>query len=263
MHDGAMVIMVTVSERVPMLNNFLRSLVEHEPGRPIHIHLQDYLDVADRIEIPKGLDFTMQVTKTPVGCHAARVMALRWLADAGVYATHYVNVDDDVTLTPTTHWQPAIDKTDEPGVGFVLTNWVRHPNLYEANVPKMKDEFLKQVFVYNGGGMAYTETVADLMRDLDPVPARYDDIWPLTAYLNGFQNYRYRGSLSIHQIMVKGGMKRYMDAEPRPLLCERWVNYRRQGSAAIGREVAIPMDSDLKEHAKALHWETRREKGWA
>lgn len=259
----AMVVMVTVSDRLPMLNNFLQSLRDHQPGLPIHIHMQDYAGVVGQMVLPKGLDVTLQVTDTPIGCHAARVMALQHIDSLGIRAKHYVNVDDDVTLMPTTHWGPAIAKTDEPGVGFVLTNWVRHPNLYTLAVGKMREEFIKQVFVYNGGGMAYTDEVADLMRALDPVPARYDDIWPLTAYLNGYQNYRYRGSLSVHQIMVKGGMQQYMATEPRPLLCERWVNYRRQPGAAIGREVAIPMDSDLKQAARDVHAKARAERGWA
>lgn len=255
------VVMVTVSSRVNMLNDFLVSLKDHEPGRAIHIHIQDPLGVADQIKIPRGVDATIQVTQVPIGCHAARVLALREMDGQGI--EHYVNVDDDVLLLPQTNWQPAIDYTDNPGVGFVLTNWVRHPNLLKKIIPTMAEEFIPQVMIYNGGGMAYTNEIADLMRALDPIPARYDDIWPLTAYLNGFKNYRYRGSLAVHSIMGKGGMNTYMRQEPRPLLCWDWIDYTYLPKQSVGSEYAIPMDKDLRPIARETHKKARAARGWA
>lgn len=256
MSPGTCVVMVTVSERLPLLNRFLASLAEHEPGRDIFIHMQGD-DREAEIEA-SGLCWGYLHTRERLGCHAARVLALRAVEG---YSS-YVNVDDDVYLMPTTDWQPAIEKAHEPGVGFVLTNWVRHLNLYDQAVAGMRSEFLRQVFVYNGGGMAYTEPVADLMRSLDPCPSRYDDIWPLTAYLAGYDNYRYRGSLAVHHIRQRGGMQAYMAAEPRPLLCQRWVDYRYISGARIGQEVAIPQDGDLKQVAREVHARARAENGW-
>lgn len=251
-------VVVMVSNRVPMLNNFLRTLVEHEQERDIFIHYQG--QDAHQIEFPEGLVYELMVSPESLGCHAARVLALRELADHGYES--YVNVDDDVELIEETNWQPAIDKALTPGTGFVLTNWIKHRNALPKAVSIMADEFIPQVFVYNGGGMAYGNDVADLMRGLDPVPTRYDDIWPLTAYLNGYRNYRYRGSLAIHGIMQRGGMNLYMRREPRPLLCWDWVNYRYLDGQPVGMEYSIPMDSDLKQVAKDTHKAARAERGW-
>lgn len=257
-----MVVMVTVSERVDTLNNFLRSMARHEPGRAIFIHMQGD-DRLDEIEVPAGVgEAGMIWSSKKMGCHAARVVALRALDGEGFDS--YVNVDDDVELIEQTDWQPAIDKArDEPGVGFVLTNWVRHPNLLPAAIERMDPKFYRQIMVYQGGGMAYGNDVADLMRGLEPIPARYDDIWPLTAYLHGYRSFRYQGSLAVHRIMTKGGMNTYMRSEPRPLLCWDWVDYKHLPGQAVGSDYSIPMDSDLRPVAKEIHERERLAKGWS
>jgi hypothetical protein len=254
-------VVVMVSNRPQLLNQFMVSLVDHQPGRPIFIHLQGGEEARREVVFPKGLVYDLLVSERSLGCHAARVLALRDLGGQGF--KNYINVDDDVTLIPQTNWQPAIDKSNKEGMGFVLTNWIKHHNGLEKAIGIMTEEFLSQVMVYNGGGMAYDNDIANLMRDLDPVPARYDDIWPLTAYLNGYRNYRYRGSLAVHAIMGKGGMTAYMRSEPKPLLCQKWINYRLLTKQPVGSEYSIPMDSDLKPIARITHRAAREEKGWS
>jgi hypothetical protein len=256
---------VMVSNRPEQLSRFLASLwVRYGDRFGVMIHLQSH----DRSEVvvPLGLQSSIEwlVTEESVGCHAARVVALRHMDAIGWHPDAYVNVDDDVTLIQHTHWEPAIDKAvTEPGCGFVLTNWVRHPNAISKGVERMEDRFYRQIMVYNGGGMAYSSEVAALMRDLEPVPARYDDIWPLTAYLEGHRSYRYQGSLALHTIMAKGGMNDYMRREPRPLLCEEWIRYRPLYGQPVGSDYSIPMDSDLMPRARDRHAARRAEKGWS
>jgi hypothetical protein len=258
---GTAVVMVTVASRVQMLNGFLATLAEFEPGRDVLIHVQgDYAAWREQLVMPRGLEWAVMSSPEPLGCHAARVMLLQ--QDMAQGFDHYVNVDDDVYLLPQTHWQPAIDKTNEPGVGFVLTNWVRHPNMLAKRIETMEDKFYKQVMVYQGGGMAYTDEVADLMRALPTVHARYDDLWPLTVYLNGYQSYRYQGSLAVHTIMGKGGMNTYMRSEPRPLLCWEWINYKPLYGQPVGSDYSIPMDRELRPNAKAAHKAARARRGW-
>jgi hypothetical protein len=251
--------MVTVSERLDLLNNFLASLARHEPDRHVFVHMQGenrMREICWAGNTAAGYLFTPE----HLGCHAARVLALQALEGHGYDS--YVNVDDDVQLLEHTHWQPAIDKAREPGVGFVLTNWIRSEKRLERAVSIMGEDWLRQVMVYNGGGMAYTEEIAALIRELDPVPARYDDIWPVTAYVNGYNNYRYRGSLALHAIMGKGGMNSYMRTEPRPLLCWDWINYRPLYGAPVGSDYAIPADADLRPVAHLVHKQARARRGW-
>lgn len=258
------VVMVTVSDRRELLNKFLRTLGRHQSGMDVFVHTQVTPNGYDEnLAVPAGMTLDQMVTGRPLGCHAARVLALREIAQRapGVY-DHYLNVDDDVMVTPSTDYSTALAASDLPGVGFVLTNWCMHLSQYPKRKAAMSRRLSPQVMVYQGGGMAYAEPTAALMRDLDPVPARYDDIWPLTAYLSGRMNYRYSGSLSVHVIRSKGGMSAYMGAEPRPLLCHRWIDYERISGAKVGREYAIPADKHLRECAKREHRDNRRAAGW-
>lgn len=256
------VVMVTVSERLEMLNRFLISLAER-PDHPtdIAIHMQGEEDRRSEIVMPEGLNLIhYRYTPERLGCHAARIILQRDLQVFGYDS--YVNVDDDVLLIEQTNWNPAIAKAKEPGVGFVLTNWVRSPKMVPKAITIMSEKFIPQVFVYNGGGMAYDDGTAELIRALEPVPARWDDLWPLTAYLSGRKNYRYRGSLAVHMILSGGGMRTYMRSEPRPLLGWDWVEYRRKPNGTVGRDFIIPEDRDLKPIAKKMHQSSRKAAGW-
>lgn len=255
------VVMVTVAERAELLNNFLQSLKTYYPDLPVALHVQGPVVKSDFESFPKGLQVAhYRHSLQPLGCHAARIELLRDLEGMGFDT--YVNVDDDVELTPDTHWKPAMNKAHEPGVGFVLTNWVRHSKAYPAARERMSHTFKPQIMVYNGGGMAYSEETAKLIRPLEAAPARYDDLWPLTAYIDGRRNYRYLGSLAIHRIMSKGGMSSFMRTEPRPLLAWDHVQYRYLSSAPVGTEYSIPSDSDVRPETKAMHRAAREAKGW-
>lgn len=256
------VVMVTISNRVPYLNAFLETLVKHAPQFPIHIHMQDPDGRADEVIFPKGLQVAdFMITPEPMGCHGARVLSQQKLAGQGFDT--YINVDDDVALTPYTFWDPMVDYVHEPGVGFMLTNWARGVKQFDNYKQEgISHKVGERVLVYNGGGMLYNDDVAELMRGLTTGPARYDDMWPITSYINGYTNGAYYGSLTLHQTVSKGGMQSYMASEPRPLLGWKYVNYPRLQNSSVGSEYAIGMDSDLKPLAHELHRQARLEKGW-
>jgi hypothetical protein len=258
------VVMVTVSNRVKFLNAFLATMAVYCPDYPIHIHLQDPEHRADEIVIPKGVQLTnMVVTPEPLGCHASRVLALRQIHTMTPEFNTFVNVDDDVLLTEHTYWDPAVEYSMIPGTGFVLTAWSRSASLYYKRISAgLNHDIGQRILVYNGGGMAYALPTAELMAGLDPVPARFDDIWPLTTYTQGRMNYVYWGSQSVHQTVSKGGMKKYMADEPRPLLGWKYVDYPLIPGARVGGEYAIGSDNNLKPLAHAEHRAARLSHGW-
>jgi hypothetical protein len=57
-------------------------------------------------------------------------------------------------------------------------------------------------------------------------------------------------------------MNAYMRQEPRPLLCNQWIDYRYIFGARVGSDYAIPMDSDIKPEARELHKMNRAAHGW-
>lgn len=241
-------VIVTVSSRVDSLNKLLCTMEEYVPdfdAWDVCVYMQDNLGVKDKVD-------TSRITKLFVvdklmGCNAARIALLK-----RIQYDIYCNLDDDIELTEYTHYEPAIRKCMEPGTGFVLTNWARTEDLLAKKVPLMTDKFVKQALIYQGGGMLYTDEIAALIRKLPDTPTVFDEGWPLTAYLNGYTNYRYLGSLAIHRICTKGGMNEWyksVDYDQLPNLFTQYINYKK----ALNGRWHIPMDTELTELAKQTH----------
>lgn len=244
-------VIVTVSSRIKDLHNLLNSLKKYIPDFhdwDICVLLQDNLGLADTLD--KSLITHLWIEPELMGCNAARIELLNRMGRYDVYC----NLDDDVEVTEYTNYEPAIRKCLENSTGFVLTNWARTEKLMMDKVPKMADKFVPQCFIYQGGGMLYTEKIAKLIRNLPKIQTVFDEGWPLTAYLHGYTNYRYLGSLAIHRICTKGGMNEYykqVDYSKLKNLFPKYINYRKSARG----EWHIPEDSDLTEEAKKLHKE--------
>jgi hypothetical protein len=247
-------VIITVSERVADLNKLLDSIVTQPRFDAIDINIL-YQGVAEGVPLIRRRDRITNLFVYPdrLGCHGARVELLNRIRYEA-----YINLDDDMELTEHTFYARALAKAAEPSTGFVLTNWARTRKLMDAKVPKMKDVFVKQALVYQGGGMAYTDEVADLMRALPSIPLTFDTVWPLTAYVNGFTNYRYLGSLAVHHVCTRGGMNTFMASNPPQTLMDDYVTYRRgKRCTGTGMDLLIPMDSDLTPKAREAHRQAR------
>lgn len=244
-------IIISLSDRVKELNNLVDSIEKYDYFKDYDLNLiyQDYL--GNREEIKNKNRFrNIYFYDQKLGCHGARVQLLKDLYRDGFVYDIYINLDDDMELIEQTNYDNAIKKSLEAGVGFVLTNWARSEKILRNKIPKMEDRFIKQVMVYQGGGMVYSEKIARLMKDLPVCHSEFDDIWCITSYINGYDNYRYLGSLSIHRVCMVGGMRAYMREKVRPLLCRDYINYR---IGKNGIEVLIPIDSDINDYARELH----------
>lgn len=237
-------VIISVSDRIEQLNDLVESIVYHGyEDYELALYFQDYLGTIGQLKRPERFSKIIVVPEK-VGCHAARVNLLR-----EIRSDIYINLDDDMLLTPYTHYEKAIEKALQPGTGFVLTNWARTAKLLAEKVPKMSDTFRPQIMCYQGGGMVYSEKIAALMRELPAKKYMFDDLWAMTAYVNGYTNYQYAGSLALHFVCTKGGMRKFMAEERPPYACAEYINYRtlKNGDYAIG------LDSDVNAYAKQLH----------
>lgn len=239
-------VIVSVSDRVEELNNLVESIMKYRRFDKYDICLcyQDYLNNADKIKHKDRYAF-IDIEPEKMGCNGARVHLLRQ-----IHYNFYINLDDDMELVDQTSYENAITKASEPGTGFVLTNWARSRKLLEAKIPKMVDKFIPQIMVYQGGGMVYSERVANLIRKLPVEKTMFDDIWCITTYVNGLTNYRYQGSLALHFICSTGGMRLFMREEKPKLAAMEYINYhkgKREG------EWLIPLDKDVNDWARYLH----------
>lgn len=250
-------VIVSVSDRVDALNNLIDTIMQDRrfDSYDICLMFQDPGKVASRIK--NRFRFRKIIINGQLlGCHGARVILLREIEELKYDA--YVNLDDDMELCEHTDYEPAIWKAMQKGVGFVMTNWARTPELLQKKLPVTK-KFIPQIMLYNGGGMAYSENVAALIRQLEPVKTAFDCAWPITAYVNGLVNYRYQGSLAVHRVCTTGGMSVFMKNTPLHVMCEEWLEFhptkKQDGSC---KSVHIPLDKQVKPAAKALHNSRRK-----
>lgn len=241
-------VIVTVSSRVASLNKLLRTMEQYVPDFPawdVCVFMQDNLGVSDQVDHSRITK--LFVVPELMGCNAARIALLK-----RIQYDYYCNLDDDIELTEYTHYEPALRKCAEPGTGFVLTNWARTEGLLAQKVPAMSDTFVKQALIYQGGGMLYSDDVAALIRRLPETSTVFDEGWPLTAYINGYTNYRYLGSLAIHRVCTKGGMNEWyksVDYSKLPNLFPQYIDYKQSPRG----EWHIPLDKDLKPLARQMH----------
>lgn len=244
-------VIVTVADRVDRLNLLFGSMMEFLPDFSdwdICVFFQGDKKQAEKLN-------TRSITKfyyypELLGCNAARIALLKQneMRDYDIYC----NLDDDILLTKYTNYAPAIEKCLKHDTGFVLTNWGRTANIVDQKAPKMKDEFVKQALIYQGGGMLYSNKIANIVRTLPTEKTVFDEGWPLVAYLNGYTNYRYLGSLSVHEICTKGGMNGFYkntDYSKLKLSFGDYIDYK------MGKDGRwkIPMDKDLTQKAKLTH----------
>lgn len=246
-------VIVSVSSRVNDLNLLLDSMKKFLPDFDewdISLLFQDNLGNADLIKREFITNF--YVEPKLMGCNAARLTLLK-----KIRYDVYCNLDDDIELTQWTNYEPAIRKVLERGTGFVLTNWARTFPQVEAKARKMQDKFIKQALIYQGGGMLYNDIVADVVRKLPTKETVFDEGWPLSAYLAGYTNYRYLGSLAVHKICTTGGMREWYKAVDYDTLATDFGDYVEYRKAKNGH-YHIPMDTDLKPLAKKIHSDNKQ-----
>lgn len=246
-------VIISVSDRIEELNTLMRSIRSFHKFDDFDISLcfQDYLGNADKIDVLRVTNLFIYPEK--LGCHGARVQLLRDIAHRDYDV--FVNLDDDMELTRyTDYFLPIRKVTQEAGTGFVLTNWAKTFDLLMVKVPKMRDEFKKQTLVYNGGGMVYNRRIADLMAKLPIVKTTFDNAWAMTAYVNGYTNYRFMGSLAVHKVCGKGGMQLFMAENPAELMNQDLIDFKRaKKQRGNGLDYLIPLDADINQKAHCLH----------
>jgi len=243
-------VIVSVSSRVRELNILIASIKRFNKFEDYSINLlmQDNTGKAmDKIRHKERYD-NIFVESKMLGCHTARIKLLK-----KINYDLYINLDDDMELIESTSYQESIDKAFEKSTGFVMTNWGRSESEILKKLP-VQHKFIKQILMYQGGGMIYRDEIANLMRELPEAEAVFDSAWSLTAYLKGYVNYRYLGSLSIHRVCRSGGMQEFMKRTNLELTLTEFIDYK-QSKRIVGNgyDWLIPLDKDLKPSAKEEH----------
>ena len=187
-----------------------------------------------------------------IGAHSAKMVALN-----DSHSDVWCSLDDDMFAIPKTNYDKIADVIfNDKSMGFISGNWAR--SIKQADSKDAKDELIPQKLVFTGGGLFFRDDVADIIRDIPNEQYLFDDcLWAMYAYINGYNNYRYRGSIAVHQICSKGGRRTWMEKSKsdRVLPPEEYLRVRK-GSAENGyNQYLICNDSDLTELSHSLHKE--------
>ena len=159
----------------------------------------------------------------------------------------------------------AVDKTDyetmanivyqNKHIGLLSGNWRRNEKMIES--VDLKNKLIKQDIVYTGGGMMFRQDVADIIKSIPRTMYVFDNpLWSIYSYVNGYNNYRFMGSVAVHNICTKGGRIKWLkeNDKHKSLPPSDWIRTRKgKGGAGSNDEYLICDSSDITDYAKELH----------
>lgn len=245
-------VIITVDNRIEDLDLLLHSIKAQSrfDSYDVNIMFQGNVNVLSKIAHHRSRIENIFTNPNRLGCHTARLELLK-----RIKYDVYINLDDDMELMDITDYSKCVERAmTDPSVGFMLTNWARTRKLALAKIPKMRDEFKPQIMCYNGGGMVYNDSIAELMRQLPPMKATFDNAWALTSYINGYTNYRYMGSVAIHRICTTGGMNEFMKSNEPVLMMGEYIDFKKaKRQNGTGMDYLIPLDKDVNQKARDEH----------
>jgi hypothetical protein len=202
-------LLATVADRADMLAACLRSVEKFLPGWRLVIVTQE-CDAAMRANLDTTANAETIHLPARIGPHRAKSEGLKLIdqrhADGGYVVC---SIDDDMEFISATDLDPCIQRAMERGVGFVSAGWVPHESrVAKRHTPSV---FVNQPIVYTGGGMIFGSEVTRIVLRLDPADYFSDNTeWSLAVYLAGYENFRFRGSLTIHRVCSRGGRRAWI-----------------------------------------------------
>lgn len=173
---------------------------------------------------------------------------------------YWCSADDDIAFTQLTNTQSILDKFEEPSVGMISGNWAKTESMLHRS--QFEDTFILQPIIFTGGGLFFSKSVVEYLINFPRRPYLFDDVqFSLISYLYGFDNYRYLGSLAVHGVQQKGGLRVLYDTialEPNP---PQWITLTPLSTNSIKKEennYHIPTSHDITLKAKEMHLKHKR-----
>lgn len=181
-----------------------------------------------------------------IGAHTAKMVAIN-----SVRSNIWCSLDDDMCAIPSTNYDRIAEILDKNrSIGFISGNWAR--TFKQANKKELQDKLINQKLVFTGGGLLFRDDVADIVRKIPNEQYLFDDcLWAMYAYINGYSNYRYLGSVAVHQICTNGGRRSWLKESNNRVLPP--VNFLRVRKSTDLDGYYICKDSDLTELAHIYH----------
>jgi len=185
------------------------------------------------------------------GRHPPFFMRQRIVASAPTEADFWVFFDDDLFVTKRTRFDAMADLALHPSVGIVAGDYRRDAESYER--AELVHRYRKSPILMLGGGMVFRRRLAAAITAGNQ-PYRFDDSqYCLNAYLAGYENYLYQGSLALHLIFPAGLRKSsneiaFVSQDP------RWITTRpNRAGFKLDNNYFITETKDLTAAAWAVH----------
>jgi len=167
-----------------------------------------------------------------------------------------MNDDDAIMMDKVNYEAPVEFLLENRNAGMISTNWVRVNTEKMMARKRYEHKFLKQNLVNTGGGLIFRHDVADSVLGKVIKPYLYDDIMlSLNAYISGYKNYRYLGSIIEHNAVMNGGIKTLYKEQEMCLLDERLIDMHPTTEIYPHKNnnYHMPTSKNLTEKAHKLH----------
>jgi len=235
---------------------FIDSFIDkgmHNLGWKVAILAQDYTqeDLKDLKDKDKTRSCTITHSSSLIPPYIAKTTLLEQ-NEADVYCS----LDDDCVIINQTNYEPVIQFVQQKFVGLVSCNWVRFNTPKMMACKKIREEYKKQKIVFTGGGIIFNRSVRDVLIKKPRINWLFDDVqFSVDVYTAGFLNYRYLGSLTEHNIIIGGGIKRLFNERQMTLNDQNLINLKRGSGTkyAFDNGYYMPNDSNITELSHSLH----------
>lgn len=168
----------------------------------------------------------------------------------------FAGCDDDMEFCgERTDFNRMAAAVAEPGTGVVSGNWARNEGLLGRALYK-PGKFIQQPLVNMAGGQVSRREVIEIILKNEIKDYLFCDIQvALLAYVHGYVNFRYLGSVLIHRIMEKNGLKSMFKttamALPPGAYCS--VTPTKKIWYAVGNNWTMPDAGNVTEAAHEAH----------
>lgn len=255
-------VIATVASRVGGLLNLLISAKRYIGEWKCNIIAQGYTEEQkeflssslSRLLGMKKLDIKITYIPELIGCFNAKMKAIEVDSDL------YMVLEDDMVLVPETDYDLTVQRyLENRDLGIMITHYCRKRELVSGSV--MKDYIKRQALVGTGGGMLFDREIRDcLLRELTGHDYLFDDLaWSMCAYINGYKQGIFYGSIAVHQYGQQGGFLEWFKIGDHELPDESLIEVRKRSNARDNNNAVVRMGSeDLKPKAHELYQQNRR-----
>lgn len=249
----------TVSDRFTQVFTLLKSIKEFCPDWKLVVVAQEY-DLEQKQALSTYLNLLNAVVlfeDKRSGCHKGNIAGLKHIMQESDNSDFVVcGIDDDMEFTKETNLDRCVQKCLEYGVGLVSGGWVKTKSMLQNR--SVVDKFIKQAIVYTGGGLVFNHKIAKVLLEI-PLEnfTSTNSVWSLAVYVAGYENWRDRGSLAIHNVCQKGGRKGWISTLSTQVLSNPDFINTRIAKKDLVDKYLICDSNDLTDQAHELHRHNR------